>query len=458
MSQPHDVKNKKGGLPPIAYICLGLLLIFLVPRLSESVNKDRFSSSDRASIGNRLLIQKDASADKQKGIEAFAKGDRKSSIEHFKNSLLFNPNDPEAVIYLNNAQAGDRFLKIAVSVPIGNNPNIAQEILRGVAQAQDEINQQGGINGQKLLVEIVNDENKPEIARQVAEQLVNDSQVLAVVGHNASDASLAAAPIYQKGGLVMVSPTSFANNLSGIGNYIFRTVLTTKVTATALANYTVKTAKQTKIAFCYDSQAPDNVSFKDEFQAAFVSKGGQLVPTVCDLSAPNFNPSEAVNQAISSGADGLFISPHIDRLQAAIALAKANWSRLALYSSPTMYTVKTLEAGQQDVKGLVLAAPWHPQANEGNSFADKMSQRWRGKVSWRSATAYDATRAVIAGLKQSNTRDGLQQVLRSPGFAVEGAGVAVRFSPSGDRIGQPVIIQVQSKGSVYEFVKLPTAD
>lgn len=457
MTQPHDVKTKKGGLPPIVYICLGLLLIFLVPRLGESDNKDRFSSSDRASIGNRLLIQKDASSDKQKGIEAFNNRDYQRAIEHFQKSLLLNPNDPETLIYLNNAQASDH-LKIAVSVPIGSNPNVAQEILRGVAQAQDEINKQGGINGQKLLVEIVNDENKPEIARQVAEQLVKDQSVKALVGHNASDASLAAAPIYQKGGLVMVSPTSFANNLSGIGNYIFRTVLTTKVTATALANYTVKTAKQTKIAFCYDSQAPDNVSFKDEFQAAFVSKKGQLVPTVCDLSAPNFNAFTAVNQAVSSGANGLFISPHIDRLPAAIALAQANQGRLALYSSPTMYTQQTLQAGQQSVEGLVLVAPWHPQVNQRNSFADKMSQRWRGKISWRTATAYDATKAIIAGLQQSNTRDGLQQVLRSPGFTVEGASVAVRFSPGGDRIGQPVIVQVQSTPLGSEFVKLPTAD
>lgn len=458
MSQPHDGKTKKRGLPPIVYICLGLLLIFLVPRLTKSVNQNLFSSSDRTSIGNRLLVQKDATIDKQKGIEAFTNGDRSKAIEHFKNSLSQYPNDPETLIYLNNAQVGDRLLKIAVSVPIGSNLNVAQEILRGVAQAQDEINQQGGINGQKLLVEIVDDKNNPEIARQVAKQLVKDPQVLAVVGHNASDASLAAAPIYQQGKLVMISPTSFANNLSGIGNYIFRTVLSTKVTATALAKYTVKTAHKTKIAFCYNSQAPDNVSFKDEFQAAFVLRGGHLVPTVCDLSAPNFNASEAVNQAVSSGADGLFISPHVDRLEAAIALAKANQGKLALFSTPTMYTVKTLQAGQQDVKGLVLAAPWHPQANPHNSFAQKMSQRWHGKVSWRTATAYDATQSIIAGLKLSNTRDGLQQVLRSPGFVFEGASDAVRFFSSGDRIGQPVIVQVQSKGSGYDFVMLPTAD
>jgi branched-chain amino acid transport system substrate-binding protein len=339
-------------------------------------------------------------------------------------------------------------------VPIGSNLSVAQEILRGVATAQDETNQKGGIKGQKLQVEIINDENNPEIARKVAQDLTKDRKVLGVVGHNASNASLAAAPIYQQERLVMITPTSFANNLSGLGNYIFRIVPTTKIMAQSLADYAIKTARKTKIAFCYDSQSPDTVSFRDEFWAAFVSRGGQLVPTVCDLSAPNFNAATAVTQAINSGADGLFIVSHIDRLESAIALARANQGRLALFSSPTMYTIKTLEAGQQAVQGLSLVAPWHPQVNP--SFADRMSQRWRGKVSWRTATAYDATQAMIAGLQQSQSREGLQQVLHSRGFTFEGASGAVSFASSGDGISQPVIVQVQSRGVGYDFVMLPT--
>ncbi len=450
METTQQVKTKTRRLPPIFYIFILGLCLVLFPRLLDTFK----TQSESGSIGNRLLIQEKVTPDKQKGIEAVAKGDYQQAIASFKKSLLQQPNDPETLIYLNNAQAGNNALKIAVSVPIGSNLNVAQEILRGVATAQDEINQQGGINGQKLQVEIVNDENDPEIARKVAQELVKERQVLGVVGHNASNASLAAAPIYQQNGLVMISPTSFANNLSGFGNYIFRIVPTTKIIAEALADYAVKTARTTKIAFCYDSQAFDNVSFKDEFLAAFVSKGGQLVPTVCDLSAPNFNPTAAVTQAISSGADGLFIASHVDRLEAAIALARANQGKLALFSSPTMYTVKTLEAGQQAVKGLVLVAPWHPQVNP--SFAQRMSQKWRGKVSWRTATAYDATQAMIAGLQQSQRRDGLQQVLHSRGFTVEGASGAVSFASTGDRISHPVIVQVQSSGLDYDFVMLPT--
>jgi branched-chain amino acid transport system substrate-binding protein len=450
METTQTVKTKARRIPPIFYIFLVGLCLVLFPRLLAIFKTD----SELGSTGNRLLIQEKLTPDKQKGIEAFAKGHYQQAIAFFKKSLAQQPNDPETLIYLNNAQAGNAALKIAVSVPIGSNLNVAQEILRGVATAQAEINQNGGINGQKLQVQIVNDQNDPEIARKVARGLVKDRQVLGVVGHNASNASLAAAPIYQQEGLVMITPTSFANNLSGLGNYVFRIVPTTKVMAQKLADYAVKTARKTKIAFCYDSQSPDNVSFKDEFLAAFVSRGGQLVPTVCDLSAPNFNAATAVTQAINSGADGLFIVSHIDRLEAAIALARANQGKLALFSSPTMYTIKTLEAGHQAVQGLALVAPWHPQVNP--SFADRMSQRWRGKVSWRTATAYDATQAMIAGLQQSQRREGLQQALHNRGFTVEGASGAVSFASSGDRISHPVIVQVQSSGVGYDFVMLPT--
>ncbi len=63
------------------------------------------------------------------------------------------------------------------------------------------------IAGRKLMVIVVNDDNQPQISKEVASKLVKNPDIIAVVGHNASDASLAAAPIYEKGGLVMISPS-----------------------------------------------------------------------------------------------------------------------------------------------------------------------------------------------------------------------------------------------------------
>jgi branched-chain amino acid transport system substrate-binding protein len=411
--------------------------------------------ANRISLGNQILLTSQTTAAKEAGVKAFAKGDYQGAVQNFQASLQQNRNDPETIIYLNNATASNgSFLKIAVSVPIGTNPNIAQEILRGVAQAQDEINNSGGINGAKLQVEIVNDDNNPEVVREVAKTLTKDPSILAVIGHNASNASLEAAPIYQQEKLVMVTPTSFANNLSGFGSYIFRTIPNISVMAAPLAEYAVKTGK-TNIAICYDSQAPDNISFKDEFVASLTAAGGKLVSTVCDFSLPSFNPESAIADAVSKGAQGLMLAPQIDRIDRAISLARLNRGKLALYGSTTMYTIQTVKDGQKDVDGLVLPVPWHPETNPGSRFPENARQRWGGIVNWRTATSFDATQAVIAGLRQSNTRFGLQQALRNTSFSTPGSREDVKFLPTGDRAGKPILVQVKQGGSTgYNFVPL----
>ena len=464
--------NQRKSPPPIFFIvALGLIAFGgykFLPGLFASKISDISTSTptwgaspsgtiaNRISLGNQILLTSQTTAAKEAGVQAFAKGDYQGAVQNFQASLQQNRNDPETIIYLNNATASNgSSLKIAVSVPIGSNPNVAQEILRGVAQAQDEINTSGGLNGAKLQVEIVNDDNSPEVVREVAKTLTKDHNILAVIGHNASNASLEAAPIYQQEKLVMVTPTSFANNLSGFGSYIFRTVPNISLMAAPLAEYAVKTAGQTNIAICYDSQAPDNISFKDEFVAALTAAGGKLVPTICDFSLPSFNPDKALVDAVSKGAQGLMLAPHIDRIDRAISLARSNRGKLPLYGSTTLYTFQTLKDGQKDVDGLVLPVPWHPETNPGSRFPEKARQRWGGIVNWRTATSFDATQAVIAGLRQSNTREGLQQALRNASFSTRGSSEDVKFLPTGDRAGKPILVQVKQGGSTgYNFVPL----
>lgn len=461
-----QVAKKKGGLPPIAFILLGLVSLWAIPKLHAyllghpSIPGSSSSVQERMSVGEKLLIAANAPPDKQKGVTAFAKEDYTTAVGRFEAALIQRRNDPETLIYLNNArlvgdrQQGDRTLKIAVSVPIGSNLNVTQEMLRGVAQAQDEVNRAGGINGAGLQVEIVNDENNPAIAKQVATALVDDPQVLAVVGHNTSDASLAAASIYQPGQLVMITPTSSANQLAGFGNYIFRTIPTTRFLAEPLAQYAIKTAHKTRIAVCYDSQAPDNITFRDEFTASLLAAGGKLISIDCDLASPGFNPTVSIAQAIRNGAEAVLLTSHVDRLERAIAFARSNQGKLALFSSPSLYTQQTLQSGQSDVSGLTLPVVWHPQKQAASAFTQRATQRWGGKVNWRTATAYDATRAIIEGLKQGRTRSTLQAALRSPGFSAAGAGEVVKFLPSGDRLSHPTLVQVQPTNVGYDFVPI----
>ncbi|MBW4681567.1 MAG: ABC transporter substrate-binding protein [Microcoleus vaginatus WJT46-NPBG5] len=441
---------------------LGLATAGIVVVAITSLTLKSLPQLSRFSLGERILITHGTTPQKLAGVKAFATSDFAMAQEKLQSSLQVNPNDPEALIYLNNAKAAGTKnpIRIAVSVPIGGNLNIAKEILRGVAQVQDEVNAGTGINGALLQVAIANDDNKPEIARKIATEFVNNQQILAVVGHNASEVSIAAAPIYQEGGLVMISPTSGALETAYTSSYIFRTVTSSRRDAKNLSHYAIQTAHKNKFIICSDLKSPYSESIKIEFRNTVLEEGGQVSPILCDFSNPNFNPNILISSAIADGADALLLTPSVERINQAIDLAKANKGQLTLFGSSTMYSFDTLKLGQVDVNGMVLAVVWHPGSAQKNPFLEKAKTLWGAPVNWRSAMAYDTTQAIVAGLKQSSTRHGLQKVLSGAGFAAEGATGKVQFLPSGDRKRIPgigILVQVQpvaGSSAGYDFVPL----
>jgi branched-chain amino acid transport system substrate-binding protein len=425
----------------------------------ENQPEQNLDIAKRISVGEKILIAADQNPNKQAAIQAFAAGNYRNAITKYDASLQIQRNDPEAWIYQNNAKAiaSNNFFKIAVSVPIGGNLNVAKEILRGVAQVQQEVNSHGGIKGKLLQVAIANDDNDPLTAEKMARHLSQDDKILGVIGHNSTEASVAAAPIYQQSGLVMISPTSVGSSLSGIGSYIFRTTPDTRTTADILARYTVESARQSKVAVCFASDAKASQSFKDAFEWSIFQAGGKVIETNCDFSQPNFNPVDVPTQAISSGADALLLAPSIYNINQAIAVIQANKNRLPLLANQSMYTFETLEQGSLDANNMVLSVAWHSGTDQDRIFAQEAQSLWGGGVGWRTAMAYDAAKAMVEGLEsQSNpSRQQLQTTLANPDFAFAGATGIVKFLPSGDRNLKGVLVKVESgnqSGVGYDFV------
>ena len=455
--------------PPIVFILLGALGIFswvkFLP-LDRDINvikeatsltslfKSESSLLKRFSLGERMLIGANATAAKKDGTNAYSKQDYVKAADYFQQSLAEYPNDPETLIYLNNARvAQQQPVKIAAVVPIGSNLDVAQEMLRGVAQAQAEFNQGGG----SLQVQIINDENDTELAQQVAETVVQDKSILAVVGSNASNASLAGAEIYQQAGVVMITPTSTSEQLSNFGNYIFRAAPTNDAMANTLAEYAIDVAKRKNVAVCYDSQAPDNVTFKDAFIPALIARGGNYINTQCDFAAPDFNAEDSVNNLISSGAEAVLLAPHIDKLNRAIELSRANNWKMALLGTFSLNTSKITQSGQGDLNGVVLPVPFHAQQDSATDFTSQAQATWGNDVTltWRTATSYDATKAIAQGLKISSTRADLRDVLHS-NSSIAGANSQVQFLPSGDRTIDTALVEVKANPERgYYFELLP---
>ena len=105
---------------------------------------------------------------------------------------------------------------------------------------------------------------------------------------------------------------------------------------------------------------------------------------------------------------------------------------------------------------MVLSPPWLPETIANNDFTQTSNELWGGKVNWRTAMAYDATKAIAQGLESSDTRAELQSGLTKSDFWIDGATGKFRFQ-QGDRLGKAQLASiVESEQNIdkYEFVKL----
>ncbi|MBD2022447.1 ABC transporter substrate-binding protein [Leptolyngbya sp. FACHB-36] len=419
------------------------------------------SMQARISLGERSLNpwQTGKNTAKQDGVEHLAVGNYALAVASLSAARQADPSNPEILIYLNNARIGaEKSYRLAAAVPFGDDGfRSTLEILRGVAQAQDEVNRSGGINGVRLKVAIANDDNRPDVAESVAKALADDPEVLGVIGHSISDVSIAAAPIYQAQQLVMISPLSSAVQLSNSGSYIFRTMPSDRVTARTLASYLLNRLKQRRVAVFYNSTSTYSASLMTEFKDALFYNGVELVDEF-DLSRADFDADDSVNQAIAKGAKAIMLAPDYRTSDRAIQVVQVNRRRLALLTGDSIYTSKLLKIAGGEAVGMVLGVPAELSRS---TFQQRASALW-GKttpISWRTALAYDAAQALITAVRRNPTRNGIQRLLSQSDFSAAGADGIVSFLPSGDRHGNVRLVTISplkaGSKTTYTFKPLP---
>ncbi|MDO4261440.1 MAG: ABC transporter substrate-binding protein [Eubacteriales bacterium] len=89
--------------------------------------------------------------------------------------------------------------------------------------AVDEINASGGINGRPIELVLEDTKADPKESTEVARKFVEDDRIMAVLGDVTTSQVMAAAPIYEDGGLVQCTPTASGNDFPAMGEYQFST-------------------------------------------------------------------------------------------------------------------------------------------------------------------------------------------------------------------------------------------
>ena len=433
--------------------------VLQVPNLQTGSPLPNVDVSNYISEGDRLLFANIATPDKQAGVRAILAKDFKTAASKLEAVLQADRNDPESLIYLNNARLSNaQSLKIAAVVPIGDNPSAAAEILRGIAQAQDEAIK-AGVPLKVVIADDGNDENR---AQAIAQSLIKDVNILAVVGHGSSKTSIAVAPIYSQNQMVAIAPTSTSIELARVPrradrvNYFFRTIPSDQFTGTALARYMLNSMKKSTAAVFYNSKSSYSKSLQTAFSTTLVLEGGQVVKEV-DLSEPN---ATAYLDRIE--ADVLVLLPDSETLNSSLQIARNNQKRLPIIGGDALYNTDLLKQGGVDFNGTVISVPWHFDDSKNQKFVELSKNLWGIDVNWRTAMSYDAVQVLLLGrsigkIAPNSGEAGrvmLAKTLAGSDFKVSGASGEIRFLSSGDRNSNIVFLQVvpnTQSASGYNF-------
>jgi branched-chain amino acid transport system substrate-binding protein len=98
-------------------------------------------------------------------------------------------------------------ITIGASPPLsGRASALGREMLQAIQLAVDECNENGGIFGALVELDLADDAGRVEKGETVARTLCAKTNVLGVIGHYNSDVTLAASLIYEANNMSMISP------------------------------------------------------------------------------------------------------------------------------------------------------------------------------------------------------------------------------------------------------------
>lgn len=173
-------------------------------------------------------------------------------------------------------------IKIGANLELsGGTASFGQSVAEGLQLAIDEINKKGVLGGKQI--EIIKADNKSDAAEATngSIKLVNQDQVVAVVGAATSTNTLAQVQIAQDNKIPLVSPTAtnptVTFNKGQLNDYVFRTCFIDPFQGTVAANFATKELGVKTAAVYVDSASDYSKGLAAAFVKSFKANGGEIV-------------------------------------------------------------------------------------------------------------------------------------------------------------------------------------
>jgi branched-chain amino acid transport system substrate-binding protein len=380
------------------------------------------------------------------------------SLAHFAVATLL-----VAHLGLGVASAADKVVKIAVPSPYtGGAAAYGDNVKAGVELKVAEINKAGGINGVKLDPVYLDEQCDPKEAATVSTKIVQDKEIVGIIGHLCSSAHLAGLPNYVRRGIAAISPTATTPSISDKnkdrqGNaWSFRNVYRDDFQGAFLARYAAEVLKLKSVAVFYE-----NNDYGIGLKTAFVAKAKEVGLTVVGeeayvKGASDFTPQ--LTSLKSKNPQALFISGYYHEGALIAMQAKKLGMDVPKFGADGLDNADYITLGKDAAENTYLTTPFLTEAAgaEAQLFLAAFKAQYKREVDYMSANAYDATGVLAqavakAGPDRAKIREYLAS-MNSPEKGYKGVTGLTYFDKNGD-CQKPAFVKMVKSGA---FVPAPT--
>ena len=343
-------------------------------------------------------------------------------------------------------------IRIGVASPFtGNLAAYGDNIKAGVNLKLKEINDAGGINGQKVELVWGDDLCQPKDAGTVGSKFAADKSIVAVIGHLCSSATLAAMPIYVRAELPTISPTSTNPTIGDVGmGWFFRNCYTDDFQGKYLAVHVVPNLlRKNKVAIFYENN-DYAIGLKDSFMAGAKSGGIKVTGAEAYVAkTTDFTPQ--LTKLLRDKPDTIFLCGYHPEGALIAGQARKLGFNGPLFGADGIDNEDYIKIGGKATDNTYLTVPFLAASAgpSGQEFAKRYKAAYGRDVDWMSANAYDCLgilAQVIAktGPDRKKIRDGLA-ALNSKANGYEGITGLTYFDKKGD-CAKPAFVKMVKNG------------
>ena len=178
----------------------------------------------------------------------------------------------------------------------------------GAEMAVTEVNQQGGLLGMPVeLIGHINEEALPEVSVQIAERLIVEDEIIALIGPNRSSHAVEVGPIAQRYGIPMVTTTATNPNVTNAGDFVFMASFTDSFQGAVMAKFAIEDLNFTTAALLTRRGDLYTEGIAEFFALNFSKLGGEIVASEFYEGEPSDFTAQLTSIA-AAGPDALFIS------------------------------------------------------------------------------------------------------------------------------------------------------